>query len=112
MREAEPLALFVPWAKAIVRARPTLAYVHAVEGRAVGGRDTPRHLWKVEDTLDPIRQVLVASGVRFVVAGGYLPETAMKQATETEDLVAFGRYFICMLLCLYSSHDIYLHDSV
>lgn len=101
MREADPLGLFVPWAEAIIGAQPGLAYVHAVEGRAVGGRDTPRHLWKVEDTLAPIREVVQRATVRFVVAGGFTPETAIKQCATSDDLVAFGRYFICKsFLCL------------
>lgn len=96
MREADPLALFVPWAEAIAKNQPDIAYVHAVEGRAVGGRDTPRHLWRVEDTLEPIRQVVSGAGAKFIVAGGYVPETAIQHASDTDDLVGFGRYFICM----------------
>ncbi|RSL92926.1 hypothetical protein CEP52_013547 [Fusarium oligoseptatum] len=94
MREADPLALFVPWAKAIVKAQPSLAFVHAVEPRADGSQDTPEHLRRAEDTLAPIREVLNNAGVKFIVAGGFLPETALKHASETDDLVAFGRYFI------------------
>ncbi|KAJ4189917.1 hypothetical protein NW755_005912 [Fusarium falciforme] len=94
MREADPLALFVPWVKAIVKAQPSLAFVHAVEPRANGSQDTPEHLQSAEDTLAPIREVLNSAGVKLIVAGGFLPETAIKHASETDDLVAFGRYFI------------------
>lgn len=96
MREADPLALFVPWAKAIVKAQPSLAFVHAVEPRADGSSDTPEHLRRAEDTLAPIREVLDSAGIKLIVAGGFLPETAIKHASETDDLVAFGRYFIRM----------------
>ncbi|KAJ4256015.1 hypothetical protein NW762_009089 [Fusarium torreyae] len=94
MREAEPLALFVPWAQAIVNAQPSLAYVHAIEPRADGSVDTPEHLRKAEDTLVPIRDVVTQAGIRFIVAGGYTPEKALEHTSETDDLVAFGRHFI------------------
>ncbi|KAJ3541554.1 hypothetical protein NM208_g4546 [Fusarium decemcellulare] len=94
MREAEPLELFIPWAQAIVDAQPSLAYVHAIEPRADDSMDTPGHLGKVEDTLAPIRQVVASAGVRFIVAGGYTPETALEHTRKTDDLVAFGRHFI------------------
>ncbi|EXM19504.1 NADH:flavin oxidoreductase/NADH oxidase, N-terminal [Fusarium oxysporum f. sp. vasinfectum] len=94
MREAEPLSLFVPWAQAIVDAQPRIAYIHAIEPRADGSIDTPEHLRKVEDTLAPIREVATRAGVQFIVAGGYTPEKALQHTSETDDLVAFGRYFI------------------
>ncbi|KAJ3527267.1 hypothetical protein NM208_g10783 [Fusarium decemcellulare] len=94
MREADPLSVFVPWAKAIVKAQPSLAFVHAVEPRAAGSQDVLEHLRKAEDTLTPIRDVLNEAGIKFIVAGGYLPEAALKHASETDDLIAFGRYFI------------------
>ena len=95
MREADPLALFVPWAEAIVRAQPQLAYVHAIECRVVGSRDTNKLLQKVVDTLDPIREIVEDAGVAFIVAGGYVSEDALEHAEKSGDLVAFGRYFIC-----------------
>ncbi|KAF4472073.1 nadph2 dehydrogenase [Fusarium albosuccineum] len=98
MREADPLSVFVPWAKAIVKAQPSLAFVHAVEPRAAGSQDVPEHLRKAEDTLTPIREVLNEAGIKFIVAGGYLPEAALKHASETDDLVAFGRYFIRLFI--------------
>lgn len=94
MREADPLALFVPWAETIVKAQPSLAYVHATEARAWGSRDTPDGLQTSEDRLDVIRDVVRGAGVNFIVAGGYLPESAVQHTNETDDLVAFGRYFI------------------
>ncbi|KAH7238617.1 hypothetical protein BKA59DRAFT_253433 [Fusarium tricinctum] len=94
MREADPLSVFVPWAKAIIKAQPSLAFIHAVEPRISGGSDEAGHFPKTEDTLEPIRQVVSNSGVKFIVAGGFTPETAVKHANKTEDLVGFGRYFI------------------
>ncbi|KAF5026844.1 hypothetical protein F66182_1038 [Fusarium sp. NRRL 66182] len=94
MREADPLSVFVPWAEAIVKAQPSLAFVHAVEPRAEGASDAPANLQKPEDTLTPIRDVLNGAGVNLIVAGGFTPESAIEHASETDDLVAFGRHFI------------------
>ncbi|KAM0563574.1 hypothetical protein ACHAPJ_001298 [Fusarium lateritium] len=94
MREADPLAVFVPWAEAIVKAQPSLAFIHAVEPRAEGASDTPEHLRKTDDTLAPIREVVKGAGIKFIAAGGFTPESAVKHASETDDLVAFGRHFI------------------
>ena len=94
MREKDPLSVFVPWAEVIVKAQPKLAYVHAVEPRAAGSSDVPAEERKAEDSLDEIRKVVAGAGVVFITAGGYLPDTAKRHASETDDLVAFGRYFI------------------
>ncbi|KAH7145777.1 hypothetical protein B0J13DRAFT_554112 [Dactylonectria estremocensis] len=94
MGEENPLALFVPWAETITKAQPSLAFVHAVGPRALGSRDTPEHLQKSDDCLVVIRDVVTKAGVKLIVAGGFLPETAIQHASETGDLVAFGRYFI------------------
>lgn len=99
MREAKPLDLFVPWTKAILSAQPKLAYIHAVEGRAQGTEDVPAEIYQADvDTLQPIREVVqqLGEGTRFVVAGGFKPELAKGHAEKYGDeLVAFGRYFIC-----------------
>ncbi|WWD20912.1 hypothetical protein CI109_105390 [Kwoniella shandongensis] len=97
MREPKPLDTFVPWTRAILTAQPQLAYVHATEGRAQGAVDTPEHLIDDVDTLQPIREVVqeLGDGTRFVVAGGFLPDSAKEHAEKYgDDLVAFGRYFI------------------
>lgn len=94
MREADPLSLFVPWAQAIVDSQPSIAYLHAVEPRADGAVDTPDHLQKGVESLDPIREVATRAGVNFIAAGGFTPESALEHASETDDLVAFGRHFI------------------
>ena len=99
MREADPLSVFVPWAKAIVNAQPSLAFIHAVEPRIEGGSDSPDNVPKTNDTLEPIREVISSTGVKFIVAGGFTPETAIKHADQTDDLVGFGRYFIRKSLC-------------
>lgn len=95
MREENPLSLFVPWTEAITKAQPSLAFVHAVGPRALGSIDTPKHLENSDDCLDVIREVVSKAGVKLITAGGFLPDTAMQHTIETDDLVAFGRYFIC-----------------
>ncbi|GKU21304.1 unnamed protein product [Fusarium langsethiae] len=94
MREADPLSVFVPWTKAIINAQPSLAFIHAVEPRIEGGSDSPDSTPKTDDTLTPIREVVSNSNVKFIIAGGFTPETAVKHASQTDDLVGFGRYFI------------------
>ncbi|RGP73163.1 nadph2 dehydrogenase [Fusarium longipes] len=94
MREVDPLSLFVPWAQAIVDSQPSIAYIHAIESRADGAVDTPEHLQKGKETLDPIRDIVNRAGVKFIVAGGFTPDSALAHTSETNDLVAFGRHFI------------------
>lgn len=94
MRETEPLAVFVPWAEAIIKAQPSLAFIHAVEPRIAGGSDSPDQTLEENENLAPIRKVVGSSEVKFVVAGGYTPDTAVMHAAQTDDLVAFGRFFI------------------
>ncbi|OCF36458.1 NADPH2 dehydrogenase [Kwoniella heveanensis CBS 569] len=98
MREEKPLETFIPWTETIVANQPELAYIHAVEARATGNVDQPLDQQKKEDTLVPIRDVILSKskGTVFMVAGGYgkEPDTAKEHAEKYDDLVAFGRYFI------------------
>ena len=94
MRETEPLAVFVPWAEAIIKAQPSLAFIHAVEPRIAGGSDSPDKTLEENENLTPIRKVVGSSEIKFVVAGGYTPDTAVIHAAQSDDLVAFGRFFI------------------
>ncbi|KAF4449918.1 NADPH2 dehydrogenase [Fusarium austroafricanum] len=94
MRETEPLTLFISWAEAIIKAQPFLAFIHAVQPRIEGGNDSLDSHPKENETLAPIREVVNNSGVRFIVAGGFSPGSAVKHANHTDDLVAFGRHFI------------------
>lgn len=94
MRETEPLAVFAPWAEAIIKAQPSLAFIHAVEPRIAGGSDSPDKILEENENLAPIRKIIGSSEIKFIVAGGYTPETAVMHAAQTDDLVAFGRFFI------------------
>ncbi|ODN73271.1 hypothetical protein L202_07823 [Cryptococcus amylolentus CBS 6039] len=94
MRMKEPLDTFVPWAETIAKAQPELAYVHAIEGR---GFTVAEDQWYQNDTLAPIREAVVKHGksIKFISAGGYTPQKALKHAEEFPgDLVCFGRSFI------------------
>lgn len=99
MREPDPLATFIPWAKTLVAAQPHLAYIHAVEARGAGvsGSDAASDKASPDDKLDDIRHIVQGAGIPFVVCGGYTPETAVAEAEKNGDIVAFGRQFICTL---------------
>ncbi|WVQ75200.1 hypothetical protein IAR50_004811 [Cryptococcus sp. DSM 104548] len=92
MREAKPLDTFIPFLSKVLDAHPDLAYIHAVEPR-VDGFDVKDDVG--DDDLEPIRQIVKArgKGTKFIVAGGYTPESAIAHADATGDLVALGRYF-------------------
>jgi len=94
MREDDPLAVFEPFSRAIVEHQPKLAYVHAVEGRVAGASDAAEKSREPTDTLDSIREIVTKAGVRFMVAGGYVADSALERTEDTDDMVAFGRYFI------------------
>ncbi|WWD20924.1 hypothetical protein CI109_105402 [Kwoniella shandongensis] len=92
---SDPLSVFVPFVKAVVAAQPSLAYVHGVEFQPEGDAVVAEGLIsKVEETLDPIREVVAKSGVGFIASGGYTPESANAHAEKQDDLIAFGRHYI------------------
>lgn len=101
MREEKPLDLFVPWTNAILKAQPKIAYIHAVEPRANGASDLPADQLNKEDTLNPIREAVVAAGSRLIAAGGFKTDNAKEHTETTDDLVAMGRYFIGMSAYVY-----------
>lgn len=95
MREEDPLAVFEPFTRAIVERQPKLAYVHAVEGRIAGSDEVAEKSREPTDSLDSIREIVNKAGISFLVAGGYKADSAFERTKETDDLVVFGRYFIC-----------------
>lgn len=101
MKMEKPLDTFVPYVKAIVSAHKNLAWVHSVEPRVVGLGDA--RVPTVGETLQPLREVVneankannQGNGIRFISAGGYKAEDALKDSEERpNDLFAFGRWFI------------------
>jgi NADPH2 dehydrogenase len=65
-----------------------------VEPRISGGSDVLEDLFGKEDSLEPIRDIATRNGIARIVAGGFTPETALKHAELTGDLIAMGRNFI------------------
>lgn len=97
MRELSPLSTFVPWCQAIAAAQPKLAYVHAVEPRANGASDMDKSIFDENDDLAPLRAVLRPKGIAFIVAGAHSAASALAATKDHDDLVAFGRFYICEL---------------
>lgn len=95
MREPSPLSTFVPWVKAIAEAQPKLAYVHALEPRANGSGDMPLSIYNEADDLTPLRKVLEGTRIAFIVAGAHNAKSALSVTTDNDDLVGFGRFYIC-----------------
>jgi NADPH2 dehydrogenase len=94
MRERDPLALFVPYVHAILNKHPGLAYIHALEPRAMDTSDVKAEAIDPSDTLDPIRAICAAKNVSFITAGGWNAANAVTHSESYDDLVAFGRHFI------------------
>ncbi|WVQ75203.1 hypothetical protein IAR50_004814 [Cryptococcus sp. DSM 104548] len=73
---------------------PEVAWVHVVRAdpdSRLGGGGGAR------DELEVLRNMVRQKGrgtTAFMVAGGYDPNSAKQHAEETDDLVAFGRYYI------------------
>lgn len=91
----DPLAVFLPWTKAILAAQPELAYIHVIEPRVVGA------IFDADDSTIsgysslPLRELVDKSpNTKFMAAGGFTPETAEETIEEYGGLVAFGRYYI------------------
>ncbi|WVQ86168.1 hypothetical protein IAT38_008336 [Cryptococcus sp. DSM 104549] len=96
MREADPLATFVPFVESVLKAEPELAYIHAVDGRTNGTDDLMPDQVPAADKLDDIRAVVdkLGKNTAFIIAGSFNPELSKKHAEKYDDLIAFGRYFI------------------
>lgn len=94
MRETDPLALFVPYVRAILEQHPMLGYIHALEPRCMDTVDIKAGDIVQSDTLDPIRAICHEKKVAFITAGGWCAENALQHAETSDDLIAFGRHFI------------------
>ncbi|WVQ85653.1 hypothetical protein IAT38_007819 [Cryptococcus sp. DSM 104549] len=96
MREPDPMATFVPYVEALLKAQPELGYVHAVEARADEITGTLIGAPPESDNLDAIREAVkrLGKGTAFIVSGGYTPESAKEHAEKYDgELISFGRYF-------------------
>ncbi|WWC90126.1 uncharacterized protein L201_005059 [Kwoniella dendrophila CBS 6074] len=81
----KPLDTFIPWTKTIIENQPNLAYIHTVDNKTHVIFDVPPEERNQQDNIDEIRNVVHKNG------NGSDP---LKHADETDDLIAFGRYFI------------------
>jgi len=72
------------------RRHPNFGYLHVVESRIRGSfeRDDPA---VNEQSNDFLRAIW--AGKPWISAGGFSRDSAIKQADEKGELVAFGRYF-------------------
>lgn len=70
------------------RRHPNFGYLHVVEPRVQGifDRDDIN-----EESNDFLRAIW--AGKRWISAGGFSRDSAIKQADEKGELVAFGRYY-------------------
>ncbi|ODO07024.1 hypothetical protein I350_04391 [Cryptococcus amylolentus CBS 6273] len=85
MLEPDPVRTFGGLVGRVLGDVPGLAWVHVIRPEEGG-----------EDGVESIREIVreKGKGTAFIVAGGYDPESAKQHAENTDDLVAFGRYFI------------------
>jgi NADPH2 dehydrogenase len=72
------------------RRHPDFGYLHIIESRVRGNLDRDDRAVEQESN-DFLRAIW--AGKRWISAGGFLRDNAIKQADEKGELVAFGRYF-------------------
>lgn len=91
-----PETTFSSLVSEIRKTYPRFAYLHVVEPRIACTEDREvlegesndflRAIWKRGDS--------ASNGSVYINAGGYAPQSALEQAENDGELVAFGRYFI------------------
>ena len=105
----DPIPTFSHLVSRLRATHPNLAYIHAIEPRIDGadvqildlqGRsnDFIREIWESGDG-DNDR--------RFISAGGYTRDLAIKWAETKGDLIAFGRHFIANVRSHFLSHCLF-----
>jgi NADPH2 dehydrogenase len=72
------------------RRHPNFGYLHVIEPRVRGIFDRDDRAVK-EESNDFLRAIW--GGKPWISAGGFLRDSAIKQADEKGELIAFGRYF-------------------
>ena len=83
----KPIPVFTYLVTELRRRHPNLGYLHVVEPRVQGIVDRNFE----SESNDFLRTIW--SGKRWISAGGFTRDSAMKQADEHGELIAFGRYF-------------------
>jgi NADPH2 dehydrogenase len=76
--------------KELRRRHPNFGYLHVIEPRVQGIFDLEESAIKGQSN-DFLRAIW--AGKRWISAGGFSRDNAIKQADEKGELVAFGRYY-------------------
>ena len=74
--------------KELLRRHPNFGYLHVIEPRVQGVVDRSFEEGESNDFLRAIW-----AGKPWISAGGFSRESAMKQADERGELIAFGRFY-------------------
>ena len=82
-----PIPVFSYLVAELRRRHPNFGYLHVVEPRVQGIIDRTFE----RESNDFLRALW--AGKRWIAAGGFSRESAIKQADEHGELIAFGRYF-------------------
>ncbi|TFK50418.1 FMN-linked oxidoreductase [Heliocybe sulcata] len=88
MRMADPIPTYTHLVSSIRSAYPSFAYLHVVEPRVAGIFDREAAPGESNDFIRAIW------GENIISAGGYTRDLALEVAEKTENLIAFGRFFI------------------
>jgi NADPH2 dehydrogenase len=89
----DPVPQFTHFVSTLVQEHPDLAYIHVIEPRVAGDKDSNTLDQKPHESNDFLRQLWAPR--LYISAGGYRREDAMRRADERDnELVAFGRIFI------------------
>ncbi|KAI0000412.1 FMN-linked oxidoreductase [Russula vinacea] len=82
-----PIPVFTYLVTELRRRHPNFGYIHVVEPRVKGIVDRTFE----SESNDFLRTIW--AGKRWISAGGFTRDSAIKQADEKGELIAFGRYF-------------------
>jgi NADPH2 dehydrogenase len=83
----DPIPVFSYLVAELRRRHPNFGYLHVVEPRIQGSFDRAVE----RESNDFLRAIW--AGKRWISAGGFSRDSAIKQADERGELIAFGRYF-------------------
>lgn len=108
MRMDDPLPTYSYLITQLRDAHPDMAYIHVTESapydeetlrtgvlRSASGREIPVDTSvPTRDLSDPLRTIWKGNGRVFITCDGYNRETALRDAREKGEVVAFGKWFI------------------
>lgn len=85
-----PIPVFSYLVAELRRRHPNFGYLHVIEPRVVGIFDRTAEK-ESKDSNDFMRTIW--AGKRWISAGGFSRDSAIKQADERGELIAFGRHY-------------------